>query len=145
MKYYITIILTVVTIILKSQEQWFPAKYDETTKTYVPDTNIAFPVAYIRSHKSVYHMFAQKSPYYKVMKYTKNGYYSDGLSLSVPMGYEDTLRVPYSQGKYLFQKQKDKEKAILIIKRVINQVNKTDTLLFIKSKTRIAELKFEWG
>jgi len=145
MKYYITIILSFISIILRSQEQWFPAIYNSTNKTYVPDTNCAFPVAYIRSQKSVYHMFAQKSPYYKVMKYTINGYYSDGLSLSIPMGYEDTVRVPFARGKYLFQKQKDNERAILIIKRVINQVNKTDTLLFIKSKTRIAEIKFEWG
>jgi len=145
MRHFIIIILILSTDILKSQEQWFPAKFDSIKKTFVADTNLAFPVAYIRSYKTIYHMFAQRSPYFKQMKPTKNGYYSNGLSLSVPMGYEDTIRVPYAYGKYYFKKQIDKGKAILIIKRVIKKVNKIDTLFFIKSKTHVDELKFEWG
>ena len=87
-------------------------------------------------------MYAQHSPYEIKMKRTLKGYSSNLLRISIPMGdISDTIRRPYAFAKYCFKKQKDKEKAILIIKRV----NKVDTILFMKSKTRVDELKFLWG
>ena len=68
------------------------------------------------------------------MKFTKDGYYSDGLRIAI----DDKTR-PYAKAKYYFQKSGDNGK--LIIKRT----EKTDTINFIRSKRRISELRFQWG
>lgn len=135
-RYLYILCFCLITILLKSQEQWFPAKYNEELKEFQIDTNRAFPVSYIRLRKSAYQIFACRSPYYKIMKFTKEGWFSKGVSLALSNKNEE-----YAYAKYYFKKQKDKTKALLIIKRE----NKTDTIMFLKSKIRVSETMFEWG
>ena len=133
-KYIYTFLLFSTFLFSFGQEQWFPVQVDSLTKTLRPDTSLVFPVPYISIDKSKVLLYAHKSPYTMQMKLTKQGYYSDGLRIAI-----DKQTKPYAFAKYYFQKHGDI--GTLIIKRD----NVTDTIKFIKSKTKVDELKFKWG